>query len=64
MMSGDENGWGAGGWALMSLVLLVVVGAVIVSVTALIRSTRSTHVSPVAPPALQDPGPGSALRGA
>ena len=62
MMYGYDDGWGAGGWVLMSVVMLVVVGAVVVSVAALIRSTRSTHVTAAAPPPRQEPGNGSALR--
>ena len=58
MMYGYDDSWGAGGWVLMSMLLLVVVGAVIVSVLALIRSTRS----PVVRPTPVADGNGSALR--
>lgn len=40
MMYGYEHGWDAGGWVLMSVLILVVVGAVIVSVLSLIHSSR------------------------
>jgi len=38
MMYGYENGWGANGWVLMSVLILAVTGAMIVSVLALIRT--------------------------
>lgn len=59
MMYGYDDGWGAGGWVLMSLLMLVVVGVVIVSVFALIRSTR-THSDPSS--AAVEAGSGSALQ--
>jgi putative membrane protein len=40
MMYGYENGWGANGWVLMSVLILAVTGAMIVSVLALIRTAR------------------------
>ena len=40
MMYRYEHGWDAGGWVLMSVLMLVVLGAVIVSVLALIHSSR------------------------
>ena len=59
MMYGYDDGWGAGGWVLMSVLMLVVVGAVIVSVFALIRST---HAHPSSASAAAEVGSGPALR--
>jgi len=58
MMYGYEHGWDAGGWVLMSVLALVVVGAVIVSVLALIHSFRPS----VTAPARAAEASGSALR--
>ena len=55
MMYGYENDWGAGSWVFMTLLMLVVAGAVIVSVLALVRSNRANTAAPYA-------GPGSARR--
>ena len=43
MMYGYENDWGAGSWVFMTLLMLVVAGAVIVSVLALVRSIGPTR---------------------
>jgi len=59
MMYGYDDGWGAGSWVLMSLLMLGVVGAVIASVLALKRSSRG---SPAYPPAAVEVESGSALR--
>ena len=59
MMYGYDEGWGAGGWVLMSVLMLVVVGAVFVSVLALIRSTRARNEPP---PTESHAGSASALR--
>lgn len=58
MMYGYEHGWDAGGWVLMSVLILVVVGAVIVSVLSLIHSSRPR----VTAPAQAAEASGSALR--
>jgi len=39
MMYRYEHGWDAGGWVLMSVLMLVVLGAVIVSVLAVFQTT-------------------------
>ncbi len=62
MMYGYDDGWGAGGWVLMSLVMLVVVGAVVVSVAALMRSNRTTQASSAVTPTRTESGSDSALR--
>lgn len=46
MMYGFDEDWGVGGWVLMSVLMLVIVGAMIVSVLALIRSTRASSDPP------------------
>lgn len=60
MMYGYEHGWDTGGWVLMSVLMLVVVGAVVVTVLALIHSPRPRATA--AAPAQAAENSGSALQ--
>jgi hypothetical protein len=41
MMYGYDDGWGTGGWVLMSLLMLAFSALIILAVIALLRSTRA-----------------------
>jgi putative membrane protein len=45
-----DNGWGAGQWVAMSLMMVLFWGLIIFAVVALVRSTRSEGHSSSAPP--------------
>jgi len=59
MMDGYHDGWGTGGWVLMSLLMLAFSALIILAVIALLRSTRA---NPTPTPAAGPAGSASALR--
>lgn len=59
MMYGYDDGWGTGGWVLMSLLMLAFSALIILAVIALLRSTRA---NPPPTPAAGPAGSASALR--
>ena len=58
MMYGYHDGWGTGGWVLMSLLMLAFSALIILAVIALLRSTRANPTpTPAAGPAgSEEPG--------
>jgi len=59
MMDGYHDGWGTGGWVLMSLLMLAFSALIILAVIALLRSTRA---NPTPTPAAGPAGSASAPR--